>query len=138
MSHRHALVLISALLGLIPPTARAEDPMEAAIRVAREWLKGVDAGEYAKSWRDAAPVFQAAVSEDKWVAMVASVRDPLGKVESRQVVNAQFTKSLPNAPAGEYFVLQFQTAFANKPEAVETVTPMKTATGWRVSGYFIK
>ena len=48
-------------------------------------------------------------------------------------------KSLPDAPAGKYVVLQFDTSFANKKEAVETVTPRLDADGtWKVSGYYIK
>lgn len=36
-------------------------------------------------------------------------------------------------------VLQFDTAFKNKKEAVETVTPMLDQDGkWRVTGYFVK
>lgn len=46
---------------------------------------------------------------------------------------------LPGAPDGEYAVIQFETSFANKKSAIETVTPMKDPDGkWRVSGYFIK
>jgi len=47
--------------------------------------------------------------------------------------------SMPGAPDGEYVVIQFESSFANKKSAVETVTPMKGEDGvWRVSGYYIK
>ena len=40
---------------------------------------------------------------------------------------------------GEYVILQYQTVFENKAEAVETVTPMVDWDGaWKVSGYFVK
>jgi hypothetical protein len=36
-------------------------------------------------------------------------------------------------------VLQYTTRFADRANAVETVTPMLDADGtWRVSGYFLK
>ncbi len=36
-------------------------------------------------------------------------------------------------------VIEYSVSFAGKPEAVETVTPMKDPDGhWRVSGYYIK
>jgi hypothetical protein len=58
---------------------------------------------------------------------------------SRKFKSAQYTKSVPGAPDGEYVVLQFDTSFANKKEAVETVTPMLDPDGkWKVSGYYIK
>ena len=53
--------------------------------------------------------------------------------------HAQFTKTMPGAPDGEYVILQFDTSFADKKAAIETVTPMKDKDGkWRVAGYFIK
>jgi len=79
------------------------------------------------------------VKNEDWVKMVSAVRAPLGDMKSRELIGAQYTKTLPGAPAGEYVVMHFKTAFQNKPEAVETVTPMKDDKGaWRVSGYFIK
>ncbi|HEY5894810.1 MAG TPA: DUF4019 domain-containing protein, partial [Chthoniobacterales bacterium] len=58
---------------------------------------------------------------------------------SRKLKSAKYTKTLPGAPDGEYVILQFNTTFANKKEAVETVTPMLAQDGkWKVSGYFIK
>jgi hypothetical protein len=36
-------------------------------------------------------------------------------------------------------VIQFETSFANKQRAVETVTPMLDTDGaWRVSGYYVR
>jgi hypothetical protein len=36
-------------------------------------------------------------------------------------------------------IVQFDTSFANKKEAVETITPMLDPDGqWKVSGYYIK
>lgn len=68
-----------------------------------------------------------------------AVREPLGKLLSRNVLNKAYKSSLPGAPDGEYVVIQFETSFENKKAAVETVTPMMDKDGiWRVSGYYIK
>jgi hypothetical protein len=48
------------------------------------------------------------------------------------------SKSLPGAPDGDYEVVQFQTSFANKAIATETVVLSHEASGWKVDGYFIK
>jgi hypothetical protein len=46
---------------------------------------------------------------------------------------------LPGAPDGQYVIIQFETSFENKQNAVETVTPMlDTDSQWRISGYYIK
>ena len=66
-------------------------------------------------------------------------RRPLGKMIKRKLKNKQYMTSLPGAPDGEYVVIQFDTAFENKKEAIETITPLLDTDGkWRVSGYFIK
>lgn len=66
-------------------------------------------------------------------------RVPLGKVQSRKLKSATYTKTLPGAPDGQYVVLQYESSFEHKQSAVETVTPMLDNDGkWRVSGYFIK
>ncbi len=117
----------------------ADENSERAVAAAKEWLGIVDAKDYAKSWQEAAPVFKKSVSEEGWVKMVAPVRGPLGAVKSRELIGAQYATSLPGAPAGEYVVIQFKTAFEQRGEAIETITPMKDEKGvWRVSGYFIK
>ncbi len=111
----------------------------AAVASAEAWLAKVDAGKYAESWEEAAAVFRSAVTKDKWLSMVIAVRQPLGKVVSRKLSSKNYTESLPNAPAGKYVVIQFETSFANKKGAVETVTPMLEKDGtWRVSGYYVK
>ena len=62
-----------------------------------------------------------------------------GKVESRQLKSATYTTKLPNAPAGEYLIIQYQTNFDRAPGMIETVTPMLEKDGkWKVSGYFVK
>jgi hypothetical protein len=76
--------------------------------------------------------------EMRWASTIQPVRDPLGAVSSRSVKSITKTKSLPGAPDGEYEVVQFQTSFANKSAATETVVVSHEASGWKVDGYFIR
>lgn len=111
----------------------------AAQRVAQTWLTTMDEGRYGDAWELAAPVFKEAVPKAKWVQMAGAVRAPLGVLAERTVTSATYTDELPGAPDGHYVVIQTKARFANKANAVETVTPMKTADGtWRVSGYFVR
>jgi hypothetical protein len=111
----------------------------AAQKSAEQWLTLVDAGNFAESWKTAAGFFQTAVSQDQWEHSIVAARAPLGNLVSRRLKSAHFTKSLPGTPDGEYVVLLFDTSFANKQAAVETITPMLAADGsWKVSGYYIK
>src|ERR1035437_538455 len=121
------------------PQPEAAAQKSAAQKSAEEWLTLVDAGSFAESWKTATGYFQTAVSQDQWDHTIVPVRKPLGDMVSRKFKSAQYTKSVPGAPDGEYVVLQFDTSFANKKEAVETVTPMLDPDGkWKVSGYYIK
>ena len=118
----------------------AQDPnLKAATYAAQEWLALVDSGGYADSWDSAATFFQQKVGRQDWVGTMTSVRAPLGKLLSRQVKSASYETSLPAAPAGKYYVIQFRTRFANSPTLIETITPMQEPNGqWRVSGYYIR
>lgn len=119
--------------------AAADKPEDAAQTAAESWLELVDAAKYAASWEQAAKLFKGAVKQDQWEQMAAGVRTPLGKLASRKLKSRELTEKLPGAPDGKYVVIQFDTVFANKATAVETVTPMLDPDGvWRVSGYFIR
>ena len=112
---------------------------EAAIAAAEDWLKLVDDGKFAESWKEAAEYFKGVVKQDQWEQSIQSVRVPLGEVISRRLDAKTFATSLPGAPDGEYVVIQYATSFENKASAVETITPMMEKDGqWRVSGYYIK
>jgi serine/threonine protein kinase len=111
----------------------------AAVEPAQTWLRDIDSGNYAQSWTNAAAYFQSAITSEKWVEAVQQVRKPLGPLVSRKIKSAQELTSLPGAPDGRYIVMQFETSFANKKSAVETVTFMLGKDGqWRAAGYYIK
>lgn len=140
MQHTRMVIVAAALPALMVCAAsHAGEVGDHAVEVAKKWLAVVDSGDYAKSWTNAAEFFRNAISEERWEQAVRSIRDPLGEVVSRTRKSADYATELPGAPDGEYVVVQFETTFANKASAVETVTPMKDPDGvWRVSGYFIR
>jgi len=117
----------------------ADKPEDAAQTSAEAWLKLLDGGSYHASWEQAAKIFKGAVAKEQWAQAAAGVRAPLGKVVSRKVKSRQYTEKAPGAPDGKYVVIQFETVFEHKAEAVETVTPMLDPDGaWRVSGYYVR
>lgn len=117
----------------------SEDKEGKAVEAAKAWVALIDEGGYGESWDTAAVHFKNATAKDKWEQMLTAVREPLGKLVSREVKSKTYKKSLPGAPDGEYVVIQFTTSFENKISGIETVTPMLDRDGkWRVSGYYIK
>ena len=112
---------------------------KAATSAAQTWLAAIDHGDYAQSWQNAAAFFQNAVTEEKWKTSMETFRKPLGDLASRTLKSAQAMTKLPGAPDGQYVVMQFETSFANKKSAIETVTFMLEKDGqWKSAGYFIK
>ena len=98
-----------------------------------------DGGKYGESWDAASTLFRQAVTRAQWEEALRGVRSPLGKLASRKLVSANFTTSLPNAPAGEYVVLVYDTEFEKKPGSTETVTFLKDKDGsWKAAGYYIR
>jgi Protein of unknown function (DUF4019) len=144
MNHRSlnriGTMLSIAALVLASTLARGQQKPEAlAQQSAESWLVLVDAGKYGESWDQAASIFKGAVTKSDWQSKVGAARGPLGRVVSRTFKDAQYTKSLPGAPDGEYVVIHYDTSFEHKQSAVETIVPMLDKDGqWRVSGYFIK
>jgi len=133
-----ALVL-TFLLGICPAVQAQQKPEKPAQQSADTWLALVDSGKYADSWQEASQLFKAAVTREQWQNALRGTRDPLGKMLSRKLKSATYTKSVPGAPDGEYVVIQYDSSFEHKQAAIETVTPMLDKDGkWRVSGYYIK
>ena len=109
-----------------------------AVPDAVRWLTLVDTGHYAESWRDAGALFKSHVTAASWEAQVKPVREPLGAVILRSPGDEKEMSQLPGAPDGDYKIVTFNTRFANKRAAVETVVLAREAAGWKVDGYFIK
>lgn len=133
------IAIAASMLLATSAYAQEDQRVTDATAAATAWLAQLDAGQYPASWTSSASAFRAAVSQDQWQQAAQQVRTPLGAVTTRTVKSAQFTRALPNAPEGEYVVIQYDTTFANKAGAVETITPMREKDGrWKVSGYLIR
>jgi hypothetical protein len=155
--NKHIAVALSALVSILVgcgqqqtsepspdpvPAQVAPDTSEAermATVAAESWLVLLDEGKFAESWTQAASLFKRAVPQKQWESAVGMQRRPLGRFESRTLIQQSYATSLPGAPDGKYVVIQYQTDFTKRKGAVETITPMLDEDGtWRVSGYFIK
>lgn len=110
-----------------------------AIAAAYLWLSLIDGGKFAESWNSASEYRKNAVTSDDFVKSCNAVRKPLGTLKSRDIKAVKHRTSLPEAPDGEYVVIQFRSVFDNKKSASETVTQMLESDGkWRTMEYDIK
>lgn len=142
------VVLMTFALGLLMLTALpqvASDPPPAAVRSsetpdpevvtsARQWLALVDQGRWEESYRATGASFRSLNTVQVWTAASERVHAPLGAVISRTFVSQE---ELPAPPHG-YEVVKFRTTFANRADAIETVTLNHEGGMWRVVGVYIR
>jgi len=134
---------ISAFLAIAflssSPSLASESEENAAIAASKQWLSVVDKGQYGQSWDQSATFFKTNVKKKDFESKLKATRGAFGEIISRRLKSKQFTTTMPGAPDGKYVVIQFDTSFSGKKDAVETITPVLDKGGqWKVSGYFIK
>ncbi|MBO9714173.1 DUF4019 domain-containing protein [Sphingomonas sp.] len=140
-------LLMTLLLGLlaltaVPPIAAVPQPAATAARAAPDaavvdaalqWLALVDQGRWDESYRATGAAFRKLNTARVWATTSEKVRVPLGAVVSRTLLGQE---NLPAPPHG-YEVVKFRTSFANKADAVETVTLDREEGVWCVVGVTI-
>ncbi|MCL2330049.1 MAG: alpha/beta fold hydrolase [Phycisphaerae bacterium] len=143
------LSIVGYTLAPFTEVSSAQDVPVETLKAAEQWLKLVDDGHYAESWKQSAETFQKAVGQQKWETMVKEVRTPMGELKTRKLMGqVNVPSSLPSGAnsstkvadaATIAMVLQFEASYANHEKAIETVSLEKDKTGqWRVNGYYIK
>jgi DNA-binding CsgD family transcriptional regulator len=110
------------------PAAEAD-----AMRAALDWLALHDAGRWRDSWSATGTSFRKLNTMERWTEVAQKVRAPLGAVVSRVPISQD---RVPAPPAGVQ-VVKFKTSFANKADAVETVSLAREDGAWRVVGILI-
>lgn len=119
-----------------PDAQNAASPagQSAATQAARQWLELVDAGRWEESWAATALSFRTSNTVAAWQSASETARVPLGRVLSRRAMSEE---SIPAPPNG-YQLVRFQTSFANKAAATETLSLAREGQSWRVAGYYIE
>jgi hypothetical protein len=103
---------------------------------AQGWLVLLDRHDWGTAWDSSSALFHKNVPLPNWMDAIPKVREPLGALVDRQVVQAVYKTSLPGHPAGDYVTVIFASKFEKKADAQETVTTMLEPDGrWRVTGY---
>lgn len=139
------MFLRSLLLGLFlfgaatPAFAQAAPAKKSTITAAtpapddraRPWLVLVDDKNYAQSWSEAAKAFQNRQKADAWAAAATATRAPLGAVASRELKSIDLSR-------GNTAVIRYDTVFAHKAAAVETVTLVFENGSWSVADYSVE
>jgi hypothetical protein len=112
---------------------------KAAIDAGRQWLELIDAGKAGEAWDVTAAPLKASVTRAEWVTGMAELRKPFGKLVSRTSSRFARTHAIPNAPDGDYAIVEYQSVYALRKSTVEQLTWVLEADGnFRIAGYFIR
>jgi hypothetical protein len=113
--------------------------LEQSATATQTWLSLIDTGNYGQAWDSSSKLFQQTINKPQWQQLMDSSRKPLGSIRNRTVLDQRTASNPRGLPAGDYMVMFYNTAFANKPSAYELVTLMKEPDGkWRILTYQVQ
>jgi hypothetical protein len=98
---------------------------------ARQWLVVLDDGDYGRGWQEAGAAMKARQTAAGWTAATRAAREPLGAMASRNLKSIELVRQ-------DQAVVRYDSVFAHKAAAVETVTLGLSNGGWSVTGYTVK
>ncbi|MPS67761.1 MULTISPECIES: helix-turn-helix domain-containing protein [Novosphingobium] len=130
------LLALASLTQVAAPSSSAPTSAvnQEVVDAARQWLTLVDQGRWEDSYKGTGSAFHKLNTLQVWAETSERVRVPLGAVISRTLLSQE---NLPAPPAG-YEVVKFRTSYANKADAVETVSLARENGEWRVAGVTIE
>ncbi len=114
-------------------TYRKEE-MESALQAAQAFLAELDRDD-GRTWGYFAAFAQAATTEKDWKVGMDTLKAICGPVASRDNLRVGCFDKLPNAPAGRYFIFDYDSKF-ERLALGERIVLIKEGDGWKVAGYF--
>lgn len=112
-------------------SATVVDP--AVVEAAQRFVRLIDQGRWADSYRLTTASFRKLNTEKVWADTSEKVRTPLGKMVSRSFLSQD---DVPAPPAG-YRMVRFNTRFGTSADIVETVTLERENGEWRIAGIYV-
>jgi hypothetical protein len=113
-----------------------DTPEKLAQTVAEAWMPLWDSGKYDESYEELAESTKKNINKRTWFVYWTGVRKPLGKLKSRNLIKAEFIKSLEGMPDQEGVILQYESSFEKRDSVLETFGLIHEKNGtWRVGHY---
>jgi hypothetical protein len=124
-----------------PPAAGAVGPATALTPSpddrAKQWLGLVDDQNYADAYKQMGMTAQGKLSADAFAEKQGSTRGPLGAMATRTIKSIKMSNTLPGMRDGQYATVQFDSSFAHKAQATETVVLASDKGAWSVVSYSV-
>lgn len=115
----------------------AQDPAdqtEEAREAADAWLALFDADDIEATYESAAEPFKSQVDLQDWEAQAAQVKETVGELDGRTYMETTYADELPQAPEGDYMIVQYDTQYANL-DVTEYVILVLEEDTWRMVGF---
>jgi Protein of unknown function (DUF4019) len=116
-----------------PSTAMTPAPDDRA----KQWVQLLDDKNYSDAYKQMAAAAQGKTAADPWTQKMSAARDPLGAMATRTIKDVKMTSTLPGMRDGQYATVRFDSSFAHKTAAVETVVLRSEKGAWSVVNYSI-
>jgi hypothetical protein len=104
---------------------------------AKQWLNLVDDQNYNDAYKQLSATAQDKIALAAWATRIGERRNPLGAMASRNIRAVKLTRILPGMRDGQYATVEFDSSFAHKVAAVETVTLVSDKGAWSVMSYTV-
>jgi hypothetical protein len=117
------------------PRAAAVAPEDTAQAAAEKWLTLMETAKYGDAWDASAKVFRDSVPRDQFTSGASSQRSQLGRTLSRTLKSRAAKDSMPNAPKGQYMVVEYVTDYSQEKVTEIVALTAEAGGAWRVSGY---
>lgn len=104
---------------------------------AKQWLTLVDDQNYADAYKQMGAAARSKISEQNFAANTGGMRAPLGAMSSRTLKDVNAARTLPGMRNGQYTIVRYDSGFAHKAAAVESVTLELENGAWSVVAYSV-
>ncbi|GAD01831.1 DUF4019 domain-containing protein [Agarivorans sp. B2Z047] len=108
-----------------------------AVNEALAWLHLIDNSHYGKAYKATADYFRSQISLDELSKRITLVNQQVGETTRRTFKSANHICKVPNAPVGDYVVIEFELEAEYLQKVIETVTPVFENGHWKVCGYYV-
>ncbi|WP_163133078.1 DUF4019 domain-containing protein [Agarivorans sp. Alg241-V36] len=108
-----------------------------ALEVALSWLHLIDLSHYAKAYSISAPYFRSQITLGELSKRIIKVNQQIGETTNRTLKSTHHICKVPNAPVGDYVIIEFELETELQPNVIETITPVFEDGQWKICGYYL-
>ncbi len=105
---------------------------------AKQWLTLLDDANYTDAYAQMSSAAKGKTAMPAWQNRLVTTRQSLGAMASRNIKDVKLTKVRPGMSDGQSATVRFDSGFAKKAAAVESVTLISEKGGWSVTDYSIQ